>query len=62
MISHSKELYLDLKTQLKINQHTFHLNLKLQTLRNLNGKCSQPNDYTNKTTNGIQKTFITIVF
>jgi hypothetical protein len=38
------------------------LNLKLKTLNNLNGKCSQSNDYTNKTTNGIQKTFITTMF
>ncbi len=30
-------------------------NLKLKTLNNPNDKCSQPNDYTNKTTNGIQK-------
>jgi hypothetical protein len=38
------------------------LNLKLKTLNNPNDKCSQPNDYTNKTTNGIQKTFITTMF
>jgi hypothetical protein len=29
------------------------LNIKLKTLNNPNGKYSQPNDYTNKTTNGI---------
>jgi hypothetical protein len=28
------------------------LNLKLKTLNNHDGKCSQPNDYTRKTTNG----------
>jgi len=38
------------------------LNLKLKTLNNPNGKCFQPNEYTNKTTNGIQKTFITTMF
>jgi hypothetical protein len=38
------------------------LSLKLKTLNNLNDKCSQLVDYTNKTTNGIQKTFITIMF
>jgi hypothetical protein len=38
------------------------LNLKLKTLNNPNGKCFQPNDYTNKTTNGIEKTFITTMF
>jgi hypothetical protein len=38
------------------------LNLKLRTLNNHNGKCSQPNDYTNITTNGIQKRFITTMF
>jgi hypothetical protein len=29
------------------NQHTFHQTLKLKILYNLNGKCSQLNDYTN---------------
>jgi hypothetical protein len=29
------------------------LNLKLKTLNNFNDKCSQPYDYTIKTTNGI---------
>jgi len=38
------------------------LSLKLKTLNNPNDKCFQPNDYTNKTTNGIQKTFITTMF
>jgi hypothetical protein len=38
------------------------LNLKLKTLNNPNDKCFQPNDYTNKTSNGIQKTFITTMF
>jgi hypothetical protein len=38
------------------------LNLKLKTLNNPNDKCFQPNDYTNKTTNGIQKIFITTMF
>jgi hypothetical protein len=61
MISHSKELYFDLKTNLNKSTH-ISLNLKLKTLNNLNGKCFQPNDYTNKTTNGIQKRFITTMF
>jgi hypothetical protein len=41
-----------------------HISLshKLKTLNNPNDKCSQPNDYINKTTNGIQKTFITTMF
>jgi hypothetical protein len=41
-----------------------HISLspKLKTLNNPNVKCSQPNDYTNKTKNGIQKTFITTMF
>jgi hypothetical protein len=38
-----------------LNKSHISLNLKLKTLNNPNGKCSQPNDYTNKTTNGIQK-------
>jgi len=38
------------------------LNFKLKTLNNLNDKCSQLNDYTNKTKNGIQKRFITTMF
>jgi hypothetical protein len=38
------------------------LNLKLKTLHNLVGKCFQLNDYTNKTTSGIQKGFITTMF
>jgi hypothetical protein len=38
------------------------LNLKFKTLNNPNGKCSQPNDYINKTTNGIQKTYIITMF
>ena len=38
------------------------LSLKLKTLNNPNDKCSKPNDYTNKTTNGIQKTFIRNMF
>jgi len=38
------------------------LNLKFKTLNNLNDKCSQLNDYTKKTTNGIKKTFITTMF
>ncbi len=61
MMSHSKELYLDLKHN--INKSTcISLTLKLKTLNNLNGKCSQLNDYTNKTTNGIQKRFTTTMF
>jgi hypothetical protein len=38
------------------------LTFQLKTLNNSNGKCSQPNDYTNITTNGIQKRFITTMF
>jgi hypothetical protein len=38
------------------------LKFKLKTLNSPNDKCSQPNDYTNKTTNAIQKTFITTMF
>jgi hypothetical protein len=38
-----------------LNKSTHNsLNLKLKTLNDPNDKCSQPNDYTNKTTNGIQ--------
>jgi hypothetical protein len=36
--------------------------IKLKTPNNLNGKCFQPNDYTNKTTNALQKIFITTMF
>jgi hypothetical protein len=61
MISHSKELYLDLKHNLNKSTH-ISLNLKFKTLNHSNGKCFQPNDYTNKTTNGIQKTFIVTMF
>jgi hypothetical protein len=38
------------------------LNLKFKILNNINGKWSQPNDYTNKTSNGIQNKFITTMF
>jgi hypothetical protein len=38
------------------------LNLQLKTLNNSNDKCSQPNGYINKSTNGIQITLITSVF
>ncbi len=46
-----------------LNESThISLNLQLKTLNNLGGKCFQPNDYTNKTINGIQKTFIKTMF
>jgi hypothetical protein len=60
MISHSKELYLDLKTQPK--QINTHFIKKLRTLNNPNDNCFELNDYTNKTTNGTQKTFLTTMF
>jgi hypothetical protein len=46
-----------------LNKST-HISLKLKhkTLNNPNGKCYQPNDYINKTTNGIQKRFIITMF
>jgi hypothetical protein len=34
---------------------TCKISLKLKTLNIPNDNCSKPNDYTNKTTNGIQK-------
>jgi hypothetical protein len=44
------------------NSTHISLSLKLKTLNNPHDKWCQPNDYTNKTTNGIQKTFITTMF
>ncbi len=38
------------------------LNLKFKIVNNINGKWFQPNDYTNKIINGIQKRFITTMF
>jgi hypothetical protein len=59
MITHSKQLI----SKHNLNKSThISLNLKLKTLNNHDGKCSQPNDYTRKTSNGTKIIIITTMF